>query len=363
MMRWFYWILGLTLITPCSLYCHTYQGAQHRNTTNEGSIVTAHQDFDRKQMQTYASLSFDSAMLLAREQRQLARHDAALAWYQLARQKMVNAADTTILFADLGYQYRTTHQYDTATYYFCRALEATSDSLGKVSIVNGLGLTFLSAGAKEEAFQYFQTALNYTPSHQNEHRNSLLHNMMQALPEEENQERNTAYPQDSQIIAQQLAEMTRIRDSWLAQRQNQLTTNQDSLYSALQIKQQQTVIIGSVLSSSLLIIVLYLVFLRKRTQYSDQLASLQQRLLRIQMNPHFLFNALSCIQHFLLKNDAASASRYLSKFSKLMRQTLELSTRETISIEEEKEMLENYLTRSEERRVGKECRSRWSPYH
>ena len=23
----------------------------------------------------------------------------------------------------------------------------------------------------------------------------------------------------------------------------------------------------------------------------------------------------------------------------------------------------NYLTRSEERRVGKECRSRWSPYH
>ena len=24
---------------------------------------------------------------------------------------------------------------------------------------------------------------------------------------------------------------------------------------------------------------------------------------------------------------------------------------------------ENFLTRSEERRVGKECRSRWSPYH
>ncbi|OJJ14368.1 hypothetical protein BKI52_43605 [marine bacterium AO1-C] len=66
--------------------------------------------------------------------------------------------------------------------------------------------------------------------------------------------------------------------------------------------------------------------------------------LKLQMNPHFIFNAMSAIQRYMLKNDARNASHYLTRFSKLMRAVLENSRNEYISLEQEIEMLEGYLT-------------------
>ncbi|MEL7147286.1 MAG: hypothetical protein AAFO69_13010, partial [Bacteroidota bacterium] len=70
------------------------------------------------------------------------------------------------------------------------------------------------------------------------------------------------------------------------------TTTDDLAFETMQTKQHQIVIIASVASTSLLVIVLYLLFLRKRNHYQNRLSSLQQRILRIQMNPHFLFNEI-----------------------------------------------------------------------
>ncbi len=65
--------------------------------------------------------------------------------------------------------------------------------------------------------------------------------------------------------------------------------------------------------------------------------------LKLQMNPHFIFNAMGAIQHYIVTNESQNASVYLAKFSKLMRAVLENSRQEYISLEEEIEMLENYL--------------------
>lgn len=70
---------------------------------------------------------------------------------------------------------------------------------------------------------------------------------------------------------------------------------------------------------------------------------LQLKALRAQMNPHFIYNALNSIQNFITSKDAATASRYLAKFAKLMRQSLEYSDKEVISLEDELEFLEDYL--------------------
>ncbi|PSR14985.1 MAG: hypothetical protein DA408_09140 [Bacteroidetes bacterium] len=70
---------------------------------------------------------------------------------------------------------------------------------------------------------------------------------------------------------------------------------------------------------------------------------LQLKALRAQMNPHFIYNALNSIQNFITSNDPATASRYLAKFAKLMRQSLEYSDEEIISLEKELEFLEDYL--------------------
>lgn len=65
--------------------------------------------------------------------------------------------------------------------------------------------------------------------------------------------------------------------------------------------------------------------------------------IRSQMNPHFIFNTLNTIQSYVYSNDKKSASNYLGKFSELIRQILDNSNRQTISLEEEVHVLQLYL--------------------
>ena len=65
--------------------------------------------------------------------------------------------------------------------------------------------------------------------------------------------------------------------------------------------------------------------------------------LRLQMNPHFLFNALNSIQQMILANEEMVATRYLSRFSKLLRSILIHSDKESISLKEELEILKLYV--------------------
>lgn len=70
---------------------------------------------------------------------------------------------------------------------------------------------------------------------------------------------------------------------------------------------------------------------------------LRLKALRAQMNPHFMYNALNSIQSFITSKDPNAAAKYLAKFAKLMRQSLDYSEEEVISLEKEIEFLETYL--------------------
>ncbi len=71
---------------------------------------------------------------------------------------------------------------------------------------------------------------------------------------------------------------------------------------------------------------------------------MSQTLLRSQMNPHFIFNAMTVIQSYIYENDPAKSSKFLVNFSRLMRLILENSSKEFISLETEVEILQKYLT-------------------
>jgi len=82
----------------------------------------------------------------------------------------------------------------------------------------------------------------------------------------------------------------------------------------------------------ILIIIFYLIFNRYKLKKKNQQTELEKknievesRLLRSQMNPHFIFNSLNSIQNFILKNENKQAENYLIKFSKLIRNVLNLS--------------------------------------
>ncbi len=70
---------------------------------------------------------------------------------------------------------------------------------------------------------------------------------------------------------------------------------------------------------------------------------LEKRMLRAQMDPHFIFNSLNSIQHFITINDKDSALPYLSKFSKLIRQVLENSVNQQVPVADELKFLDYYL--------------------
>jgi tetratricopeptide (TPR) repeat protein len=70
---------------------------------------------------------------------------------------------------------------------------------------------------------------------------------------------------------------------------------------------------------------------------------IEQRLLRSQMNPHFIFNSMNSINSFITDNDASSAQLFLSKFSRLIRYILENSREPFIPFQDEMNTLELYL--------------------
>lgn len=87
-----------------------------------------------------------------------------------------------------------------------------------------------------------------------------------------------------------------------------------------------------------------LIYRRKVEKQKMKAQESQNRLLRSQLNPHFLFNALSSIQLFLInKGQVPEALEYLSKFAKLMRRILENSRESFVSLEDEISTLRHYL--------------------
>lgn len=75
-----------------------------------------------------------------------------------------------------------------------------------------------------------------------------------------------------------------------------------------------------------------------------KMTELEQMALRAQMNPHFIFNSLNSVQHYVMKQDVEGVNKYLSAFAHLIRQTLSNSGKQFVSVEEEIKYLDTYLS-------------------
>ena len=82
---------------------------------------------------------------------------------------------------------------------------------------------------------------------------------------------------------------------------------------------------------------------QEKSEVNKKIANLELLALRAQMNPHFIFNTLSSIQHFISGNNSEEALKYLSKFAKLMRVILDNSKKKFISIADEINAISLYL--------------------
>lgn len=127
--------------------------------------------------------------------------------------------------------------------------------------------------------------------------------------------------------------------------------------SNTEIKRKYTLIFSAIL---LLLLLVIFYFLRKKqslesTTKEQILKSTvienQMKILKLQLNPHFLFNSLNSISDYIQKNNIQDADEYLTKFAKLMRYTLENSEEKEILLSEELSMIELYV-QLESKRLG-----------
>jgi hypothetical protein len=105
---------------------------------------------------------------------------------------------------------------------------------------------------------------------------------------------------------------------------------------------------------ALIIIVAYTIY-KKRIRFikdrehtkgeiQKRLAETKMEALQSQMNPHFIFNAMNSIQNFIIDKNTNEALMYMGEFSKLIRKTLENSSKQLISLQDEINYLKSYCT-------------------
>lgn len=105
---------------------------------------------------------------------------------------------------------------------------------------------------------------------------------------------------------------------------------------------QQLVIYGLLLILVVTAVTSWLTFKSAQaSKIANQLLALKS--LRSQMNPHFIFNALNSVNHFVTQNDERTTNKFLSEFSRLMRLVMENSQEDFIPLYKEQEIISLYL--------------------
>jgi len=82
---------------------------------------------------------------------------------------------------------------------------------------------------------------------------------------------------------------------------------------------------------------------RKEAELRAEAADIEMKALRLQMNPHFIFNSLNSISQYITTNNLADADLYLTRFARLMRLTLENAEQRAVPLASDLEALEMYL--------------------
>ncbi len=123
-----------------------------------------------------------------------------------------------------------------------------------------------------------------------------------------------------------------------------LLNEQKRLEQARQLNKKNRIIFIFIIVIFLLgLLISYQLNRLDKLRFKQEQFILEQKVLRSQMNPHFIFNILGSIQNSLIQNKPIVSATYLSKFAQLIRQNFDYIQKKQISLKEELDMLRNYL--------------------
>lgn len=144
---------------------------------------------------------------------------------------------------------------------------------------------------------------------------------------------------------EQVAAIEEIKDRYEAEKKEQTITtlSQEKEMGQLQLRQSRIIVfaLGGLFLLAVALAFLFIRMIRIRSEQKSVI--LEQKLLRSQMNPHFIFNALSNIANLVEMQDNVAASKFLNRFARLVRHILESTREDFIPMDDELSNLENYL--------------------
>ena len=273
-------------------------------------------------------------------------------YYQKALKSFEHSENTrglALLNNYLGDYYSKLHQTNLAIHYYSISLqlsEAMQDKYGASLSLYNLGILYSGEKNYTKAMEYANQSLVYAKEigvlDQTFHTEKLLSD----LYELQNNHQASLAHYKQYIIARDSLNSIESNKKFVQAEMNFEYQKKEALLIEKNKRQGQLALF-SVLGALLLIGLIFVLFnrrqIKRRLTLQKEVAEYEQKALHLQMNPHFVFNCLGSISSFIVQNGTDSALKYLSKFSKLMRLTLEYSKGALIPIDKEIESLQNYL--------------------
>ncbi|MBW1298855.1 tetratricopeptide repeat-containing sensor histidine kinase [Aquimarina litoralis] len=294
------------------------------------------------------------------------KKDSALYYYKKSienRLKYNHFSGVRAAYNNIGDLFREEGSQDSAIYYYTKSKESLDEhpvdyfSISKYFTLSNYNYVLLKKGKLNEAIKGLTTILDsvsgiqkinenvkslnavtmdylisaYTENNQPEHavkvalqKSELLEKYHQQVLDEKQRELNIAYEvKEKEESIEQLEAVTEEQKTIINQRN----------------------IIAAVLLIALILLigVAFLILRQRKLTNKYKTANLEQRLLRSQLNPHFVFNTLSTVSS-LSSRKSENTATYITKLSDLIRRILKNSREEFISVEDEVQSIEDYLS-------------------
>jgi tetratricopeptide (TPR) repeat protein len=280
-----------------------------------------------------------------------------------------NEFNLAIRYHNLGKAYLLKKEYKAAIQLFNQALEFDLKSGNKTDIavaLSNLGKAYSETGQSQKAFESIRKSVEL--AEETQALNVIMddYKILADLNASKNNFKE-AYAyfnkynslKDSLFTADSKKKLDAFQTYYETEKkENEISIlNRDKQLKILELKQKEEEINNQRLFkywliTIALIILLAIAFLyvysmnraiKNKHSLEKSLNLYMQKALSQQMNPHFIFNTLNSIQYFLLNNDKVASSKYLSKFAKLMRLTLDNSQKPSITLGDEIDSLKLYI--------------------
>ncbi len=287
--------------------------------------------------------------------RQYKRALAALQEALVIREAEGDSLFVESVYLNLGFCYDGMGKLDSAEYYYLKSLEMCrliGDKLNEPILLNNLGELYFQQNKLALSETYLLDGLGSARSI-----NSLIdlrdiQNNLSMLYARKNDFKKAYLYQEGYISTadslmneekmRALEELTVRFETKEVEEQNTLLQKENDLQKS-RLQQRNYLILAILVVAILLVAILFLYTRQKRFRIQKEKLDIEQKLLQIQMNPHFIFNSLQAIQSFILTNRQKESAGYLTSFSRLMRLILENSKHDLISLDKEADTLAYYL--------------------